>query len=174
MIPLVIGLVGHMSAAESPMVLEYKIKAGYLFNFAKYVEWPEKTLPATNSPVIIGLLADDPAAVIIEQQLQGKLANGHPLSVKLLVDLTGVSVCHIFFVSRAQKERTEDLLARLPTTPVLLVGEVDQFAHRGGMLNFIRKDEAFRLEVNLEAAEKAGLRVTSKLASIATIVKTHK
>src|SRR5882672_6100615 len=71
-------------AADANAALEYKVKAGYLFNFAKFVEWPEKALQATNSPIIIGVLADDPAAAIIEQQLQDKVASGHPLSVKLL------------------------------------------------------------------------------------------
>ena len=173
---LLVALLGPASGvgAESAAALEYKVKAGYLFNFAKFVEWPASALPATNSPIVIGVLMDDPAAAIIEQQLQGKVANDHPLSVKLLPNLTGLMACHMLFISRAQTERTEDLLAKAQIAPVLLVGEVDQFAHRGGMINFIRKDESFRLEVNLEAAEKAGLKVSSKLASIATLVKTRK
>ena len=169
-----LSMVATGAGADTATALEYKVKAGYLFNFAKFVDWPAKTLPVTNSPIVIGVLEDDPAAPLLDQQLQGKVANGHPLLVRRLPDLAGVPVCQIFFISRAQSQRTDELLANSQTAPVLLVGEADQFAHRGGMINFVRKDETFRLEVNLEAAEKAGLKVSSKLASIATLVKTRK
>jgi YfiR/HmsC-like len=163
-----------VGGSDAAAMLEYKLKAGYLFNFAKFVEWPTNVVPAANSPMIVGVLADDPAAPVIEQHLQGKIAGGHPLTVKLLPNLSGLPDCQMFFISRSQQENTDKLLANLQAAPVLVIGEVDQFAHRGGMINFVRKDESFRLEVNLEAAEKAGLKVSSKLASIGTIVKTRK
>ena len=154
--------------------LEYKVKAGFLFNFAKFVEWPAKTLPTAGSAIVLGVLADDPAAPVLRQALQNKVANGRPLTVKLLPDPTGLSACHIFFLSRGQKARTEEILSLSGGVPVLTVSETDEFARRGGMISFIRKDESFRFEVNLEAAERAGIKVSAKLASMATIVKNGK
>jgi hypothetical protein len=154
--------------------LEYKVKAGFLFNFAKFVEWPAKTLPTSSSAIILGVLADDPAAPVLRQALQNKVANGRPLTVRFLSDPTGLSACHIFFLSRGQKARMEEVLSKLEGVPVLTVSETDEFARRGGMISFIRKDESFRFEVNLEVAEKAGIKVSAKLASMATIVKNER
>lgn len=170
---LLLAIAPRVPAAEDP-ALEYKVKAGFLFNFAKFVEWPSKAFDATNSPIVIGIRADDPAAPVLQLALQGKVANGRSLAVKLLPDTAGLSSCHIFFLGRTQKERFEDMLARAQGLPVLTVGEMDEFAHRGGMVNFVRKDEAFRFDVNLDAAEKVGLKVSGKLASMATIVKPRK
>jgi uncharacterized protein DUF4154 len=110
---------------------------------------------------------------LLVRQLQGKTAGDHSLSVKLLAELSELSDCQMFFISRALKERIDELLARPREPSVLIVSEVDQFAQRGGMINFIRREDAFRLEINLEAAEKVGLKVSSKLSTIATLVKTQ-
>ena len=151
--------------------LEYKVKAGFLFNFAKYVEWPVSVLPTTNSEIRIGVLADDPAAPVLQQGLTGKVANRRPIKVMLLKNLSELPGCHIFFLSRAERGRVEDVLALTRGTPTVTVGEVDQFAHRGGIFNFIRQNDAFRFEVNLAGAERAGLKVSAYLAGMATVVK---
>ncbi len=167
------ALVAQAPAADD-FALEYKVKAGFLYNFAKFVEWPAPTMPTSNSPIVVGILADEPAAPVLQQALQNKMANGRPLTVKLLPDLSGLPTCHIFFLGRTQTERLEKMLAQAQGVPVLTVGEMEQFAQRGGLINFVRKDETFRFEINLEAAEKVGLRVSAKLANLATIVKIRK
>ena len=164
-------------AAGVESTREYKVKAGFLFNFAKFVEWPREALPKTNSPLIIGVLADDPAGPIIKSAIEvtpALAANGHAVVFKLLPSLEGDPECHILFLSRAKEEKIEEILARTQAQPILIVSEVDGFAQRGGMINFIRKDDYFRFEVNLEAAEKAGLKISANLASMATIVKSRK
>jgi hypothetical protein len=154
--------------------LEYKVKAGFLINFTKFVDWPGNVLPATNSPIVIGLLAEDPVAPIIRDQLNGKVANGRPIVVRLLPDFRNVVDCHMLFLSRAQKGRVDQLLAQALGKPILTVGELDHFALDGGVINFVRYDESFRFEVNLEAAEKARLKISAKLASMAIPVKPRR
>ena len=150
---------------------EYRVKAGFLFNFAKYVEWPTNALPQTNSEIRIGVLADDPAAPILQEVLAGKVANGRPIKVVLLKSVSALPDCHIFFLSRAERGRVDEVLARARGTTTVTVGEVDQFAHRGGIINFVRQNDAFRFEVNLSGAEQAGLKISAYLAGMATVVK---
>ncbi|MSU56959.1 MAG: YfiR family protein [Pedosphaera sp.] len=163
----------HAPGAEDTS-LEYKVKAGFLYNFAKFVEWPSNSLPASNSPIVIGVFADDPAAPVLKQALDGKMVNGRSLIVKSLSETAALSTCHIFFLSRARQDRLKDVLGQVNAAPILTVGEMDQFAQRGGVINFVRADDSFRFEVNLEVAEKAGLKISAKLANMATIVKTRK
>jgi len=168
---LLLAWVAGAVAAEDES-LEYKVKAGFLYNFAKFVEWPTTALPTADSPIVIGCFADDPTAPVFQKALQGKLVNGRPLTVELFSNTAALTGCHMFFLSRAIADRLKELLAKVEAAPVLTVGEIDQFALQGGIINFVRKNESFRFEVNLEAAEKAGLQISAKLANMATLVKT--
>ena len=171
---LALPLVASALAAEDTS-LEYQVKAGFLFRFTQFVEWPASSLPASNSTIVIGVLADDPASSVLQQALKGKVANNRRLQVRILEDIAQLdNTCHIFFLSRAQKERVAAVLRQTQGAPILTVGEVERFAEQGGVINFVRKDESFRLEVNLEVAEKAGLKISAKLAGIATLVKSSK
>ncbi len=169
---LCMKLVAASPATDPDPTLEYKVKAGYLFNFARFVEWPAHSLSSTNSTITIGLLTSDPAAPILQQALSGKVANGRPLKVLLLAETSELALCHMFFFSRAEKGRLEEILKHSRGTTTT-VGEIDRFAHRGGIINLVRKDESYRFEINLKAGEQAGLKISSKLAVMATIVDTQ-
>ncbi len=152
--------------------LEYKVKAAFLYNFINFVEWPTNKLTAADKEVLVGCLPDDPAAPILARALEGKVADGRHIRLVVLGDGEETNGCHLLFLSRTHKARVDDTLARLKKIPVLTVSEVDDFGQRGGMINFVRHDRTFRFEVNLGAAELCGLHISSKLASMATIVKT--
>jgi uncharacterized protein DUF4154 len=168
-----LALVPIVSATED-FTREYKVKAGFLFNFTKFVEWPTDALASADSPLVIGVFADDPAAGVLVHALENKTASGRPITLKLLAADTPPFGCQMFFLGRAKEERLAGLVAQTRGRPILTVGEVDQFAQRGGIINLVRKDDSFRFEVNLEAAEKARLKISASLASMATIVKAQK
>jgi hypothetical protein len=170
---LLLTFIVKVAAAEDP-VLEYRVKAGFLFNFAKFVEWPAGKLSTAEAPIVIGVLANDPAAPVLQETLQGKSANKHPLDVKILNDLSQIGACHIFFLGKTQKDRLNDVLAQAQRAPLLTLGESERFAEGGGMINLVRKQDSFRFEVNLAAAERAGLKISAKLAGMATLVNTEK
>jgi len=151
--------------------IQYKVKAGFLVNFVRFVQWPDSVLPSTNSPIVIGLFETDPAASILEGALQQKTVNGHPLQVRRFPASEPPVNCHLFFLSRAEQAQATRLLDRLKGIPVLTVSESEGFARSGGMINFIMKGENIRFEINVTAAERAGLQISSKLASMATLVK---
>jgi hypothetical protein len=163
-----------VAAADSPDTLEYRVKAGYLFNFAKYVEWPANALAANNDPIIIGVLDKSDAAAVIQQVLANKLVNDRPIIVKAVSAPSVTDNCHILFVSRTANYSPADLKQALGAAATLLVGESDQFAEGGGMIGFIRENESLRVTLNLESVSEAGLKVSSKLASVARTVKTKR
>ena len=161
-------------AADSAAVLEYKVKAGYLFNFARFIEWPATCLPAPDSPFVIGVLDGGEALPVVKTLLEGKKVDSHPVQVRTVTaDQIGRDI-HILLVTRAAGKSPEEIRAALGNAATLLVGETEQFAERGGTVGFTREEESIRLSLNLERATEAGLKVSSKLASVAKQVKTKK
>lgn len=151
-------------APESKGDVEYGVKAALLYNFCRYVEWPVATVPAKDSVLRIGLLAEDPVAAGIKLAMVGKKADAHPIEIVLLKDPAQVTNCQIFFLSRAMKARAPALLALTQTAPVLTVGEFDGFIERGGLINVLIVDESLRLEGNVDAARLLGVQISGKLA----------
>ena len=157
--------------ASDATALEYKVKAGYLFNFAKFVEWPAAAFPAAQSPFVIGVLDDGEAAPVIQSLLQGKLIEGRPVKV-VAVNAGRIGPgCHILLVTRAAGKTAEEVRDALGATATLVVGETEHFAERGGAIGFTVEEESIRLSLNLERAAEAGLKVSAKLASVARVVK---
>lgn len=168
---------GHIMLAAPPdaaTTLEYKVKAGFLFQFFKFVEWPEAKHDSSSGPLVVGVVDRAAAAAIIEEVFRHKSVSGRPLVVKQLTAADDPGQCHIVFISRAEQAQVPAVLAAIDNAAVLTVGEVDRFAHQGGRINFVMKEHTVRLEINLEAAQQAGLKISSKLASISTIVKPPK
>lgn len=146
-------------------LLEYQVKAAYLYNFAKFVEWPDG--PADqNGVIILGVLGKNTAAVV-ERALGSKNLNGRRLIVKWVSTLPEMKTCHILFISSEEKKRQEETIRALADAGVLLVGETEGFIERGGMVNFVREQNRVRFQVNVTAAEKAGLRISSRLLTVA-------
>ena len=114
----------------------------------------------------------DEAAPTIQQALDGKVSGGRRLKVALLKDTRGIATCQIFFFSRAAKVQPDEVLRQAKGSATGTVGELDGFCQRGGIISFVRKQESFRFDVNLGAAENAGLKVSARLANMATIVQT--
>lgn len=157
--------------SDTPPV-EYQVKAAYLYNFAKFIEWPTNAFASATSEVTIGVVADERVAVTIERVLADKQVLGHPVGVRRLPGLNSdhAASCHILFLTQSAKEAGPDEFARLASRPVLTVGESADFLARGGIMNFVLTNATVRLQLNLKSAEKAGLKVSSKLASVAQLV----
>lgn len=149
--------------------LEYQVKAGFIFNFAKFVEWP------SNAPVSatfrIAVLDDGPAFNVLSNELSGKVLAGKTVEVARIQLNELPCDCRIVFVTKAQSAKAAEVPKRLGNAPVLTIGECDRFAEHGGSINFTRKGDKIRFEINLAAAEQAKLKISSKLSSIATLVK---
>jgi hypothetical protein len=111
---------------------------------------------------------------MLEQVLRGTTINNRPLLLKQLADGEDLQDCHLIFLSRAEKDRCASVIEAVKDAPILTVSETDKFAHNGGIINFVRADNSVRLEINLAAAERVGLGISSKLSSMGKIVKARK
>jgi len=133
-----VALSAILAAEAADPGFEYKVKAGFLFNFLKFGEWPPKTFPSADAPFLVGVLDNDPAVPALRQALAGKTVNDRKIEVRSFQDPAGARVCHLLFLSRAQQSSVEEIRKQLKEAPVLPVGETDRFCQRGGMVNFVR------------------------------------
>jgi hypothetical protein len=145
---------------------EYQIKAAFIFNFAKFVQWPTKAIPE-KAPLVIGILGENPFHEDLERTIRSKIIDDHPLMVKEFRLSSEATNCHILFISATEKSRLPEILAALKGTSVLTVSEVDKFTESGGMINFVQAGTKIRFEINNDAAANAGLKVSSKLMALA-------
>jgi hypothetical protein len=157
--------------AESAMQREYEIKAAYLYNFINYIEWPENALPSTGGTITIGIVGENPFAGAL-QSLAGKQVKGRSLAVKQITDPKDIDQCQIVFISSSEKDRVAQLLDQLKDSRILTVSEIDGFAQRGGIINFISERNKVRFEINPDAARRLGLTISSELLKLAKVVKS--
>jgi hypothetical protein len=157
--------------AESALQREYEIKAAYLYNFINYIEWPENALPSTGGTITIGIVGENPFEGAL-QSLAGKQVKGRTLAVKQITDPKDLDGCQIVFISSSEKERVTELLERLKDSRILTVSEIDGFAQRGGIINFISERNKVRFEINPDAARRLGLTISSELLKLAKVVKS--
>ena len=161
--------VGQTAPAPAPAP-EYQLKAVFLFNFAQFVEWPPNVLADPATPLVIGVLGEDPFGSYLDETVHNETVNEHPLVVRRFKGVDEITTCHILFISRREQARLKQILDGLGGRPVLTVSDADHFAGRGGMIRFVTEGGRIRLRVNLEAAQAANLTLSSKLLRPAQIV----
>jgi YfiR/HmsC-like len=149
--------------------VEYKIKAAYLLNFAKFIEWPSNRFPQPTTPIIFGVLGQDPFGGNLEKTIGNKSVDRRPLRIQHLQETDDLTQCHILFISPTEKRRLPRILESLRGTSVLTVSEMDQFTQFGGMINFFKQENTVRFEINVEASRTAKLKISSKLLQVAKI-----
>ena len=160
---------GRVGAQEAN---EYEVKAAYLYNFARFVEWPDNVSPDPRGPVVIAILGRDPFGGEIDRYIQGKTINGRRLVIKRFSSLEAYEHCHILFVSSSERRNLPRILAAVRNSSVLTVSETDRFAQIGGIINFITKENSIGFEINQAAAERVGLKISYQLLSLGRVVKT--
>lgn len=164
-----LGLEAH--AQDSSVSSEYLIKAGFIYNFANLVQWPANAFAQPDSPIVIGILGEDPFGTVLDRVLAGKKVNGRVFLVKRLKSVTDLKECHIVFVSSSEMTHLADAIHVVKGMPILTIGEIPGFAKRGGMINLVLEDNKVHFEVNVEAAKEADLNISSRLLALARIVQ---
>jgi hypothetical protein len=145
---------------------EYEVKAAFLFNFARFVEWPEQTPQDTLHICIVG--EDRFGAAFAAVTAQSK--SQQPILVHVFDGDTDLPLCHILFVSGSEKRRLASILKRAGTRPVLTVSDLDGFAKAGGMIGFVLRKNKIRFQINNAAAARSKLTLSAKLLRLAEIV----
>jgi hypothetical protein len=157
---------GH--AQNSPSV--YQVKAAYLFNFVKFVEWPEEAFADPLAPIVIGIVGDDPFGDALPQVVLGKTVQGRDLIIRKYHAGEDLRGSHILFISASEKKRLPQILSSLHGSCVLTVADIDGFLEEGGMILLFSEENRVRFAINVEAANQAKLKVSSKLLSLARVV----
>lgn len=147
--------------------LEYKVKAAFLYNFAKFVEWPSDSFDGPGEPVTLCVLGDDPFGESLDTVVRGESLNGRPFVVHRTRDLREARACHVVFVPASESRRQGEILGTLRGAGVLTVGEGQGFLTDGGVIRFVLDQNRVRFEVNLDAAGAHQLRLSSKLLRLA-------
>jgi YfiR/HmsC-like len=162
-------LLGGMRA-QTPTAGEYQVKAAFLYNFAKFVDWPASSFSDASAALRICVFGRNPFGEELRKITNEKTVNGHKLEVHDEVDLEHARSCHILFIPSPGEARMKEIVEALRGASVLTVGNTKGFAERGGMINFVLENDRVQFEVNRKAAEESGLKISSKLLSVARMV----
>ena len=160
--------------AQTAVTKEYAVKAAFLFNFAQFVEWPPETFPEKETPLVIGVLGEDPFKGFLREMLRDDKAGNRPFRVEYYRRVEEIKQCHILFISNSESKRLDQILPKLKNRSVLTVGESDGFATNGGMIRFVTEGTKIRFRINNDAANAANLTISSKLLRLAEIVTSPK
>ena len=166
----------YAQTGDAPDSSEYLIKAGFIYNFAKFVEWPSAAFAQPDSPIVIGVLGTDPFGNVLDRLVQDKKIGQRGFVVrrykwgKDLKDLKDLRDCKILFVSASEKAHADEIIQLVKWLPILTVGETPGFAERGGVIRFTVEDNRVRFEVNVDAAHQADLNISSRLLTLAKII----
>lgn len=146
---------------------EYEVKAAFLVNFAKYVEWPEKAFPEADSPFKIGVLGPNPFGDTLERLTGDQELNGRKMAVERSDDIKELSACQIIFLAGPDRKSTTTDLEALKELPILTVGEQAGFAEQGGTVNFVVVETKVKFEINVASANRTELKVSPRLLKLA-------
>ncbi len=166
---LVLESLGFVSSAGAGEFDEYAVKAAYLYNFAKFVEWPADAFVSPTAPLAICIVGENLFGGALES-LSGKLVERRPVEIKVLPTAVGLERCHIVFMGRTEQGRFKSLLLKLANLPILTVSDVTNFTQEGGMIGLVEAEQRIRFNINLSIARQANLNLSSQLLKLAITV----
>lgn len=152
---------------------EYQVKAAYLYNFTRFINWPASSFRTANSPFIIGIIGNDPFGIYIEEIARGEKVDGHPIKVQRYHNLNDVLNCHLLFIRSPATGRSKEIVALTGRKSILTVSDDEGFTQAGGMINFYRENNKIRFEVNIQASKNGDLEFSSKLLGVAKISQAN-
>jgi hypothetical protein len=167
----VCSLLANRAAPAAQSLNEYQVKAAYLFNFLKFVEWPDDAAADPHGKWVIGVVGDSPVGGELARLVEGKNVLGRDLQVKKFQAADNLRVCNILFISESEKKRVPSILAALRGSSVLTVADMGNFIGLGGMVELVVEEGRVRVTIDVGATGRARLRVSSKLLALAQAVK---
>jgi len=160
-----------LAIADPGPIGEYQVKAAFLANFTYFIEFPPSAFESPTSPLIIGIVGDDPFGDGIDRLVEHKVVYGHAVQVRRFHDVKSLGKAHLLFVPGSDRQNAAKVLDAVRRTPVMTVGESEGFAQAGGVVNFTREGPRIAFEINVNAASRNGLTISSRLLALARIVR---
>ena len=155
--------------ADEREAAEYEVKAAFLYNFAKFTEWPSASFASDQAPLAICILGDNPFGKAFDP-IRSKTVRNRSVAIREIVNPDAAKGCQVLFISASERERFDDILRSLGTRSVLTVSDVKRFTQSGGMITFVTVDGKIRFEINNRAASHAGLKISSQMLKLAETV----
>jgi hypothetical protein len=167
-----LALTSPLSTAEStlPLTREYQLKAAFLFNFTRFINWPPESTSNSPGSFYFCVTRLTPLGPALERFIQGKKVYGRKPELNYISNAHHLAGCHVLFVSQSEQQSIPGILHAVAGESVLTVGETKNFASRGGMIEFLIVANKLRFEINLQAARRARLEISSQLLKLAVIV----
>ena len=160
-------LISMFLPAQNSAPLEYRAKANYLANFPSFVDWPPEALPQEKAPFLVCVFGEFPFGTFLAEITRGTTVHNRPVEIRWIRKPQELSACQILFISHSEQKRYSRVLDSVREHVVLTVGETPEFLDAGGILSFSTQQGALQFDVNLEAADKAHLRISSRLLALA-------
>ena len=155
--------------AAAPSQSEYALKSVFLYNFCRFIDWPDSAFASPNEPLIIGIVGDDPFGSLLNEAIAGEKYHNRPIRIDHFRGPDDIRRCHLLFVSQSESARVDQILAAVAGKSVVTVGETDDFLDRGGMIALTPERNRVRLRMNAAALHSANLAVSSKLLRVAEL-----
>lgn len=166
---LVVGL-GGASLVQAEVSKEYQVKAAFLYNFTKFVEWPSQRFTDATAPIVVGILGQNPFGHELENIVRNRTVNGRSIVVRELASVAEARDVHLLFVSAAETKRFGELTTSLQASGTVIVSEVTGSARGSGVIVFTLREDQVRFEIDQGAAELSGVRLSAQLLKLATVV----
>ncbi|MFO7892060.1 MAG: YfiR family protein [bacterium] len=149
---------------------EYQVKAKYLYNFTRFVDWPDQTFSHPDSPFIIGILGEDPFGIDLDKTVEGKKIKNRNFIIKRFKKFNDLKYCHILYIGIDDHGKRKKIIKKLSDRNILTVSDKKNFAQNGGIINFIIKDKKIRFQINFQAAQESNIQISSKILRQADII----
>lgn len=152
---------------------EYAVKAALLHKFVEFVEWPSEGAAELNSPIEICVLGQDPFGSTLNT-IRDKVVRGRKLAIRRLAHGESLTSCNVLFISSSERSRVDEVVTSLGSSSVLTVGDMSGFAEEGGIINLVTDGNHVRFEINVRAAERARLKIASRVLNLARVIRSDK
>jgi uncharacterized protein DUF4154 len=167
-------LLPSATRAQSEISQEYQVKAAFLYNFARFVDWPAKNFENDQAPMVLCVYGKDPFGSVLDDTVRGKTIGSHSFVVRRLRSSKGLAGCHIAFITDVGTNQLKDVLPTLQESNVLSVGDDSHFAEQGGDIQFVIDRDHVRFVINIDSINRASFRMSSKLLALAKIIHDSK
>jgi YfiR/HmsC-like len=157
--------------AQTPAT-EYEVKAAYLLNFGKFIQWPSTAATPVADKFSICVLGDDPFGQVLDSTVRDEKISGKPVSARRIARSQDATGCQVLFISRSQEKQVRRLLPALNKAGILTVSDMPGFLDHEGMIQFTLVGNRVRFEVNLDSVQSGGLTLSSELLKVASFVKS--
>jgi hypothetical protein len=150
-------------------IQEEQVKVAFLYNFAKFVEWPSDSFKNETAPIVIGILGADPFGSLLDS-LKEKTVRGRKLTLRRMARPENPEDCHIWFISSSEKGNLRNILAQAKNHNILTVSDMDRFTQQGGMIGLVNQEGRINFEINIDVVQRSKLRFSAQLLKLAKIV----